>query len=384
LSLVLLAAMAPRPSSAQQVSVIAAGKNAMAPATADGIVYFLSDDSRLYAVNAADGSPVSGFPADIAAAVNDGSKPIGRPSIYDAGDGKGIYVATDNGGVVRFGADGAVKWVYKGASDKLYVPNVYSPALTADGDVFAVSTYSGAGHVIKLRAADGGFVIASPGMPNASALAVVDGYVYSGNNGATVLNTSDLSIRAGLGSSSTNFGPAYIVGNSLFMASNTGGGYLYKANRTTLAFDATFAGAGAASVSADGVNCIFADTTAKPAPKLYAATGGLLWPTVYEVDGATGATKTLIQTPLLGIPYGIVINRSNNTLAFSCIQANISTGEVKYVLYQVSIADPVNGVRISPNLQGELTLPAFDPITKRFFVGSTGAVNGILYGFDSM
>lgn len=384
LSVVLLAATAPPPSSAQQVSVSTGGKKAMAPAVADGVVYFLSDDSNLYAVNAADGSAVSGFPVDIAAVVNDGSKPFGRPTIYDAGDGKGIYVATDNGSVVRFNADGTVKWVYKGASDKLYVIDGYSPAVTRDGEVFAVSTLSGASHVIKLRGTDGGFVIASPSMPRASSLAVVDGYVYSGNNGATVLNTSDLSIRASLGSSDANFGPAYIVGNSLYMASNTSGAYLYKANRTTLTFDATFAGAGAAYIPADGINCIFADTTAKPAPKLYAGTGGLLWPTVYEVDGATGTTKTLIQTPLLGITYGIVINRSNNTLAFSCIQANISTGEVKYVLYQVSLADPGTGVSISPNLQGELTLPAFDPTTKRFFVGSTGATNGIMYGIDSM
>jgi hypothetical protein len=344
-----------------------AGGAVKSSATAvDGVVYFGSDDGKLYAYTTADGNPVAGFPVDIAAATATGVKVQSRPSVYITTGGKQIYFTTDRGDIGRVNADGTgltvINTPIPGAN------NTGTPAVTADGTIYVGgSTAIGAG-VTKLDADLN--VLAYQQLGDASAtvssVAVNGNSVYVGLTGGAagdivVLKSSDLTPQAaGVATGEGVTAPPYVNGLDAYVG--TLAGNFYKVNSITFAPDPTFgllnapSTPGKAAIGEPLPGSAFVGGTAL-APLFYVGSAnGKLW----QVNGTDGTFNVLYDTgdSAASIP-GVVVNPDSNTIAF---------GTSAGLFYQIPAG--VSAAQVFRGYGAFNTTPTLDRSTGRFLIGS--------------
>jgi hypothetical protein len=390
-----------RPATAQVVKISVPGTSTSAPTAVNGIVYFLSEDKDLNAVHATDGSVVTGFPVDVAAASDDASKPIGRPVVYYGNDGLGIYVATDKAGVVRVSADGSVKWVYKttGATLPTAGSTNLTVAVTPEGEVFTTAATSSECRVVELKASDGTFVrqsanLTPPSSPAGylASLAVDDSNVYAMGYwpGLAVLNRADLTVKASRSWKGTL--PPYLLGPSLFAVTDFH--YLYKMNRITLADDLSFGSdthkAGYVGFGdQNSPEAIFADTAYGSHSKIFVAFGGgLAIASIEAVSATTGDVDPEEAFHGVGLSsiLGPLVAPSPRILAFGETETNIFNGNVTSSFVQRPY--PGGEAQVTPLSEttygSGLTMPTLDVSTNRFFIVHFDQNGTTLYGIDRM
>lgn len=219
----------------------AGGAVQSSPTAVDGVVYFGSDDARLYAYSTEDGNPVPGFPVAMAGMLK------GRPAVYTIDGVKRIYFTTSAGLLARVNADGTGLTT---APISPFMVNTMAatPAVMPDGSVLlagdgimGVTIYQFDANLVLKRSQS-----MSSGIPfgtTISSVAVAGGkaYVAAGGvtNGVWVFNAQDLtpvasSLPAGEGSSA----PPYVVDGSMFIGTDRGN--FYKINAVTGVPDPTF------------------------------------------------------------------------------------------------------------------------------------------------
>lgn len=374
------------------------------PASSDGVIYFAASTSNLYAAQASDGSSLHGFPVDIAAATHNGSSldcrnPDARPSVFSGSLGKAIYLETARHGIVKVWLDGRVAWV-NSLDATSPIGGWSSPAVTPTGEVIAEVKTSDNVYIVKLRETDGTISIMSPPLSVGyfnfiSSPAVVGNEVYVtvspypaalNHKNVTVLNLSDLSVRATFVGSSFDEGPPYVRGGGVYVGSNAvGGATVFKLNAATLAPDELF-GKGV-FINKPGVTAVLPDVVGggigacevsasptsadrDPGGTIYASVGMGTVARVAAINAVTGSVRVLYSTSGQGSP-GMVVS-SKNVIAF---------GDGKTLqLFGVD-----GGHNASYPLPGYPSRPCYDPTTNRFFVTTQPDSTGTSYllGFDS-
>lgn len=367
------------------------------PMVCDGVVYFSSNDGKLYGLNTSDGTPAPGFPVDIVGAIGDGSYAISRPSVYAGSHGKAIYSATSRNGVVKIWPNGTVAWINK--LDGATVGSFCTPAVTPQGEVITQMTTKDRVYLAKLQESDGSLIGTSPPIgdysSSISAPAIANGNVYitiwpygviPTDNHTAVLDLADLTVKATYSGSYSDKNPPYVRGNGVYMGSfQTGGATVFKLNSATLAPDPQFgpgppgAYPGTTWVLPGGFGAAPGEAEVCPSPaSADRDPGGTVYASVYmsdlarvvAIDAVTGTVRVLYNTGGFG-SRGLVVSM-NNVIAYG--------EDLALHLFSVD-----GGHNMSFTLPGHPGRPCFDPTTNRFFLttsrDSTGA--SYLLGFDS-
>jgi hypothetical protein len=358
----------------------AGGAVKSSPTAVDGVVYFGSDDGKLYAYTTADGNPVAGFPVDVSAAVGAAVKIQSRAAVYITDAGKGIYFTTDRGDVCRVNADGTG---LAHSSGVLGAAVSGTPAVLPDGTVYVGLSSAEESSVVKLTS---GLTLAtsSPNLGGAgssvSSVAVDGNSVYVGLTGGTngdivVLNAADLTPRAaGVASGEGVTAPPYVNGLDAYVG--TLAGNFYKVNSITFAPDVTFGALntpptpGHAAIGEPLPGSAFNDGPVAAAVFYVGSSNGKVW----QVNGTDGSFNTLYDTGSAGavIP-GVVVNRDSSTLAFGvdipgAAEADPHTGAFYEVPTNVT-SGPVNA-QVFQGYGAFNTTPTLDRATGRFLIGS--------------
>jgi hypothetical protein len=386
------------PACSQQIDIrIPSSRDLTDPAVCDGVVYFGTDDGKLYAVNAADGSSVSGFPVDLAAVTGDGSYPSGRPAIYYGSLGKAIYVATGKQGIAKVWPNGTVAWVNKLDGTSTLIGGI-PPAVTAEGEVIAEMSTGTNGFIVKLKESDGSRQMTSPPLAmnnfnTVASSAVLGNEIYltvspnpaaGSHKNVTVLNLSDLSVRASIEGTGFDNSPPYVRGGSVYFgSSDVSGAAVFKLNATTLNPDSHF-GPGLYPNAAPGVTGVLpigetgaSEVSASSASSdrdsggtVYACVANSLLARAVAINAASGDVRVLYSSGGQG-STGMVV--SSHSI--------VAIGDGKTLqLFGVD-----GGHNAAYPLPGYPSRPCYDPTTNRFFVttqpDSTGT--SFLLGFDS-
>jgi hypothetical protein len=355
---------------ASQPFVVAAGQTNSAdgavrssPTAVDGVVYFGSDDGKLYAYTAADGNPVPGFPVDAAEVVGAGAKILSRPAVYITDAGKGIYFTTDTGYLGRVNADGSgltTLKVFDGSVDG--VNNVGTPAVLPDGTVYVGLTTTGGSGVVKVAPGPSVAFSATLGDAGSSitSVAVYGNRIYvgltGGNNGdIAVLNASDLTILGGFAAGEGVTAPPYVSAADAYVATRAGN--FYKVNSATLAPDLSF---GALNVPpTPGMAAIGEPLSTSPfQPRFGPFLAGSDKGKVFTIRPDTGEFQVFYDTGEATSAIGGLVATSN-TLGFG------TSAGAFYVV-------PSNGqdAQVYRGHGAFSSTPTYDAGTRRFIIGS--------------
>lgn len=364
----------------------AGGAVKSSPVAVNGVVYFGSDDGKLYAYNTATGNLVSGFPKDVTAAVGAPVKLQGRPAVYTINDVTKVYFTTDRGDLGFVNADGSDLTVV--ANPIPMTDNTGTPAVTADGTIYVGgSTLLGAG-VLKINPdlTLDAFQTLGGSSTTVSSVAVNGNNVYVGLNGGTdgdivVLKASDLTPQAaGVATGEGVTAPPFVDGISAYVG--TLAGNFYKVNSITFAPDPTF---GLLNTPATPGHAAIGE----PLPGSAFNDGAIFYVgsskgKVFQINSLDGSFNVLYDTGNANavIP-GVVVNRATSTLAFGtdvpgAAEADPHSG----IFYQVPTnvtSGPVNAqvfrgygaFNTTPSVNKTTDSSVTPPVTSyRFFIGS--------------
>lgn len=392
-----LSVLLPFAARGQQVTVAVSG-TLTDPVACEGVVYFGSDNGKLYAVNAADGTAVPGFPVDIKASTGDGVSSYARPGVYYGSLGKAIYLTTAKHGVVKVWANGTVAWFNK-LDDTSPIGGLATPAVTPDGEVFAEMKTSNNVYLVKLKESDGSVVNTSAPLATdyfnwVGSPCIVAGNVYVGvrlypatpGGSLIVLNRADLTVKASTGGIHSNFNIPYVRGGNLYVGGELG--LVFKMNAVTLAPDLGFGGysgnvpGGFAFIGPGGADW----TEVGPSPPVADRDpGGTIYAVAWGPDPVDLTTKIhLAAIDVTNGKYRVLVDEVTDNARGLVVnnRSIIGFNEGKYFRQM-----PVDGGGRSILLPQYPGRPTYDPITGRFFVTTTDRKTNAttyLYGFNSL
>jgi hypothetical protein len=360
----------------------------MDPIASEGVVYFGTSDGRLYAVNATDGSSVSGFPLDVRAAIGDNSYPITRPSVYYGALGKAIYLTTSKGGVVKIWPNGSIAWTNSFAGSSSY-GGTATPAVTPDGTVIVERKTSANIFIVKLKESDGTTVMTSPPLSStyydwAGSPAVVGDNIYTSvtrppnNLSIIVLNRSDLTVKAATMPAPQGWSPAYVRGDGIYYGTASLNSSVVKLNSSTLAPDPRFGPSTHPGRIVLGPSDLGAYTEISASPTsadqdpggtIYASVQSSNIAEVVAIDAESGSVRGLYYG---SYGAGGMVVSSRNIAAYG--DGNTMN------LFSVT-----GGGMRSYTVVGRPQRPTYDASTDRFFARTIQGTDGISYlmGFDS-
>ena len=339
------------------------------PTVVDGVAYFGADDGRVYAVNAADGTAIPGFPTETALAGNI----LSRAAVYIGGGTKNVYLTTDQGYVAKIGGSGQILWSVQPLGDDSTSHS--TPAVTPDGTVYVGITNAEGSRVVSLSDEDGRTLMPSallggPGSaissPAVSGNRVFVGLTQGSAGDIAVLDGTTLTVlSAGVAAGEGVTAPPFVKESDMYVGTlgqnASGAGRFYKLNSATAAEDQAFGLPGTPG-SVEIGEPIAASAFPNPAdgtPEgvFYAgSTMGKVW----RIDAQTGAHSVFYDSEDATEIAGLVINEPGGVLAFGT-----TTGS----FYQVPLANS-SAASAFVGLGPIRTAPSFDRANNRFVVGA--------------